>query len=52
MSQTLKERNRVLLLEGFDVLFNQRDFTRAGGSGRRTTSTAQLSYRPGLFQEH
>jgi hypothetical protein len=25
MSQTLQEKNKVLLLEGFDVLFNKRD---------------------------
>jgi predicted SnoaL-like aldol condensation-catalyzing enzyme len=26
MSQTLQEKNKTLLLEGFDVLFNKRDF--------------------------
>ena len=29
MSQTLQEKNKALLLEGFDVLFNRRDFVAA-----------------------
>jgi len=29
MSQTLQEKNKALLLEGFDVLFNKRDFVGA-----------------------
>ena len=29
MSQTLQEKNKALLLEGFDVLFNRRDFALA-----------------------
>jgi predicted SnoaL-like aldol condensation-catalyzing enzyme len=29
MSRTLQEENKALLLEGFDVLFNKRDFARA-----------------------
>jgi predicted SnoaL-like aldol condensation-catalyzing enzyme len=29
MPETLQEKNKVLLLEGFDVLFNQRDFEAA-----------------------
>jgi predicted SnoaL-like aldol condensation-catalyzing enzyme len=29
MSQTLQEKNKALLLEGFDVLFNNRDFVGA-----------------------
>ncbi len=29
MSQTLQEKNKALLLEGFEVLFNQRDFAGA-----------------------
>jgi predicted SnoaL-like aldol condensation-catalyzing enzyme len=29
MSQTLQEKNKALLLEGFDVLFNKRDFAEA-----------------------
>ena len=29
MSQTLEEKNKALLLEGFDLLFNQRDYSRA-----------------------
>jgi hypothetical protein len=27
MSQTLQEKNKALLLEGFDVLFNKRGWT-------------------------
>lgn len=26
MSQTLQERNKALLIEGFDTVFNKRDF--------------------------
>ena len=29
MTQTLQERNKTLLIKGFDVLFNQRDFAEA-----------------------
>jgi len=29
MSQTLQEKNKALLLEGFDVLFNKRDLAAA-----------------------
>jgi hypothetical protein len=29
MSQTLQEKNKALLLAGFDVLFNKRDFVGA-----------------------
>ena len=29
MSETLRERNKALLVKGFDVLFNKRDFTEA-----------------------
>ncbi len=29
MSQTLQEKNKALLIKGFDVLFNQRDFAEA-----------------------
>ena len=29
MSQTLQERNKALVLEAFDTLFNQRDYTAA-----------------------
>ena len=29
MSQTKQEKNKALLLEGFDVLFNKRDFAGA-----------------------
>ena len=29
MSETLQEKNKALLLKGFEVLFNQRDFTEA-----------------------
>jgi predicted SnoaL-like aldol condensation-catalyzing enzyme len=30
MSETLQEKNKALLIEGFDTLFNKRDFARAG----------------------
>jgi predicted SnoaL-like aldol condensation-catalyzing enzyme len=29
MSETLQEKNKALLIKGFDVLFNKRDFTEA-----------------------
>jgi predicted SnoaL-like aldol condensation-catalyzing enzyme len=29
MSQTLQEKNKALLIEGFDTVFNQRDFAKA-----------------------
>jgi hypothetical protein len=29
MSRTIQEKNKALLLEGFDVLFNKRDFAGA-----------------------
>ena len=46
MSQTLQEKNKALLLDGFDVLFNKRDFVGAESTGRRTTSsTAHISIR-------
>jgi len=46
MSQTLREKNKALLLEGFDVLFNKRDFALPRSTGRRTTSsTAHISIR-------
>jgi hypothetical protein len=44
MSQTLQEKNRALLLEGFDVLFNKRDFARAEKYWcQAISSTARIS---------
>ena len=30
MSQTIQEKNKALLLEAFDTLFNKRDYAAAG----------------------
>lgn len=47
MSQTLQEKNKALLIEGFDVLFNKRDFTGAEKywSRQTTFNTALTSNR-------
>jgi hypothetical protein len=47
MSQTLQEKNKALLLEGFDVLFNKRDFVGTEGVLVAELHPAQLTYRTG-----
>ncbi len=44
MSQTIQEKNKALVLEAFDTLFNKRDYAAAEKFGRLTiSSTARIS---------
>jgi len=47
MSQTIQEKNKALLLEGFDVLFNKRDFVGAEKYWSPNYIQHQLTYRTG-----
>ena len=47
MSQTLQEKNKALLLAGFDVLFNKRNFVIAEKYWSPNYIPAQLTYRTG-----
>jgi hypothetical protein len=44
MSDSNAEKNKAIVLEAFDTLFNKRDYTTAGRFGRPTTfNTALIS---------
>ena len=44
MKKTIQQKNKELVLEAFDTLFNKRDYARAETSGRRSiSSTARTS---------
>ena len=46
MSQTTQEKNKALVLEAFDTLFNKRDYAAAESIGRLTIfSTARTLNR-------
>jgi hypothetical protein len=46
MSQTIQEKNKALLLDAFDTLFNKRDYVAAGKYWSPTiSSTARTSLR-------
>ena len=49
MNQTIQEKNKALVLEAFDTLFNKRDYAAAERIGRPTTSsTARTSNRAAM----
>ena len=43
MSQTIQEKNKALVLDAFDTLFNKRDYVAAERIGRLTTSSTVLT---------
>jgi hypothetical protein len=44
MSETIESKNKALVLEAFDTLFNKRDYTGPSATGRLPTfSTAPIS---------
>jgi hypothetical protein len=46
MEQTIEQKNKALVLEAFDTLFNRRDFAAPKSSGRPTTfNTALIFHR-------
>jgi hypothetical protein len=46
MDKTTQQRNKDIVLEAFDTLFNKRDYAKARRSGLRSTfSTARTSSR-------
>ena len=46
MSQSQTEKNKALVLEAFDTLFNQRDYAGAERIGPLTTSSTALTLNP------
>jgi hypothetical protein len=43
MNPTKQERNKALVLEAFDTLFNKRDYAAAENFGRLTVSSTALT---------
>jgi hypothetical protein len=50
MKKTAEEKNKKLVLEGFDTLFNKRDYAAAEGFGRHVTSNTALTLRVGIWK--
>jgi hypothetical protein len=42
MSQTIQEKNKALVLDAFDTLFNRRDYAAAEDEAMRETSKSGL----------
>ena len=47
MGKTIQQKNKELLIEGFNTLFNKRDFAALRNSGRLTIFNTADIFHPG-----